>query len=274
MNTVDYFYWNPSRFVFSWNIPFLGRPILWYGVWFVLGFFCSYLAVSPLLRKDDSEFVRNNSKKIAEKVLVYAIIGTVIGARIFHMVFYEKWVGFFAIIRIWDGGLSSHGGVIGMFVSLYLFQRRYKYFSYLHLLDLVAVVSAVGAGFIRIGNFFNQEILGKPSSLPWSVIFGSPVDGSFPIPRHPVQLYEAFFYWSLFVLLKFLYKPRGKEGFICGLYLILVFVFRFLIEFLKEEQSCHVLPLPLNMGQFLSLPFILLGFFFLFRKNITLKDKF
>ncbi len=266
---IAFFYWDPSRAVVPWNIPLLNRPILWYGFLFALGFLCAYGIVLHLLRQEKSKV---EAKKIADSLTFYVIMGTVIGARLFDVIFYENLDVIvhdpLSIFRVWEGGLASHGGALGIVVALILFQKRHKFCSWYRLLDLLALVAGLAGFFIRLGNFFNQEILGKPTDLPWAVTFGHPADGSFPVPRHPVQLYEAFFYLGVFILLWFL-RGRWKEGRTCGLFLVLVFTFRFFIEFLKEEQSWLFLesPFPLTMGQLLSIPFIIWGLWLLLREK-------
>ncbi|MBP7074775.1 MAG: prolipoprotein diacylglyceryl transferase, partial [Rhabdochlamydiaceae bacterium] len=209
----------------------------------------------------------------ADQVSTYLLIGLLLGARLFDIFFYEKLGSFVRdplfVIRLWEGGLSSHGAVLGLIAAVMLYQRRHRYFSTLHLLDLLSIVAGVAAFCIRLGNFFNQEILGTPTSVPWAIVFGHPADGSFPVPRHPVQLYEAVFYFFMFIVMWGL-KDKLKAwapGKLCGLFLIGVFSFRFLIEFFKEEQSVW-LHSALTMGQWLSLPFVLLGFILFFRKSI------
>jgi len=134
---------------------------------------------------------------------------------------------------------------------------------------MMSIPSALIAVCIRIGNFFNQEILGVPSNVPWAVIFGHPADGSKPVPRHPVQLYEAFFYLAVFGVLWLLRKKWSswREGQLAGLFLSVIFSFRFLIEFFKEEQSWWLYGSPITMGQLLSLPFIAFGFYLFLRRK-------
>lgn len=246
------------------NIPLLGRPILWYGFLFAFGFFLGYWIFLRLLKHYPEKEVREKSTFIAERVSFYVIIGTVIGARIGDVLFYRSWAELvhdpFEIFKIWQPGLASHGGAAGILVALWVFVRRYKYFTWLQLLDLVVIPTGLVGCFIRIGNFVNQEILGKTTSLPWAVVFGHPADGSLPAPRHPVQLYEAGFYLLVFL---FLYtRKKMKPGRISGIFITLIFSFRFLVEFLKVEQSPQLSPHAfLDMGQILSLPFIALGLF-------------
>ena len=267
---MSYLYWDPPRTLVPWNIPILGRPILWYGFLFALGFFLAYLVLLSLLRHDKDKEVKTNAKKIADSITLYSIVGAVVGARLFDVIFYENWGAILrdplSVFRVWEGGLASHGGVLGILVAFVIFQRRYRYFSGLHLLDMAVVPAGLASCFIRLGNFVNQEILGKPTGVPWAVVFGHPADGSFPVPRHPVQLYEAAFYLGLFVLLWLLRNRWRREGRACGLFMVLLFGFRFLIEFFKEEQSWWLTQSPVTMGQLLSIPFIVFGCYLIFRK--------
>jgi phosphatidylglycerol:prolipoprotein diacylglycerol transferase len=272
---LAYLYWDPSPSLFSWNLPLLERPILWYGLLFALGFFLAYLAFVSLLRREKSKAVRDNARKIADQISTYILVGVLLGARLFDVFFYENLRAFFKdplfVIRLWEGGLSSHGAVIGLIAAVFLYQRKHHHFTIRHLLDLLSIVAGVAAACIRLGNFFNQEILGIPTQLPWAILFGHPADGSFPVPRHPVQLYEAIFYLFLFSVMWKLksHLQKWAEGRLCGLFLIAVFSFRFLIEFFKEEQSVWFQYSFLTMGQWLSIPFILLGLF-LYRKSTNL----
>lgn len=265
---LSFFYWDPSPELFPWNLPLLGRPILWYGFLFALGFLLAYSVLMVLLRKESPQ-----PRKIADNLTFYAVLGVVIGARLFDQIFYGNWRQIaqdpWSIIAVWEGGLASHGGVVGLVIALLLFQRRHRFCSFLHLLDLLILPAAVAAFFIRLGNFINQEILGTPTTVPWAVIFGHPADGSFPVPRHPVQLYEALFYLAIFIGLAFLYKrwQHWKEGKACGLFLMLIFGFRFVIEFFKEEQSLHLMDSALTMGQWLSIPFFLVGVFLVRKRS-------
>lgn len=268
----SYLHWDPSPSIFPWNLPLLGRPILWYGVLFALGFFLAYMAYVKLLKQDPHKEIRESARKIADQVSTYLLIGILLGARLFDIFFYEKWDSFLKdplfIFRLWEGGLSSHGAVIGLIIAVIVYQKRHRYFKTLRLLDLLSIVAGIAAACIRIGNFINQEILGKPSEVPWAIVFGHPADGSFPVPRHPVQLYEALFYLLLFYVMwrlkdKLLSWPPGK---LCGLFVTAVFSFRFFIEFFKEEQSIW-LHSSLTMGQWLSLPLVMIGLVLWLRKR-------
>lgn len=227
----------------------------------------AYAVFLYLLRHETAKEVKSNGKKIADNLTFYVILGTVIGARLFDVIFYENWHLIeqdpWSIIKVWEGGLASHGAVLGILIALVIFQKKHRFCSWRHLLDLLVLPAGVVAFFIRIGNFINQEILGKPADVPWAIIFGHPADGSFPVPRHPVQLYEAFFYLAVFIILWLLRKKwsQWKEGRLAGLFLVLIFSFRFFIEFFKEEQSWWLNESTLTMGQLLSVPFILFGLY-------------
>lgn len=269
---INYIHWDPSPTLFSWNLPILGRPILWYGFLFALGFLLAYGVLLHLLRHEPDKEVKANSRKIADNITFYVVLGTIIGARLFDVLFYENWHKILrhptSIFAVWEGGLASHGGVIGILVALWLFQKRHRFCSWRHLVDLLVAPAALVAFFIRLGNFINQEILGKPTDVPWAVVFGHPADGSFPVPRHPVQLYEALYYLGLFFLLWLFKKSykNWKEGKLAGVFLVAVFTFRFFIEFLKEEQSVWWTDFPLTMGQLLSIPIVLLGIYLIRKK--------
>jgi prolipoprotein diacylglyceryl transferase len=218
---------------------------------------------------------------LADRLTIYMVIATVVGARVGHYLFYEKPSDYFEhpleLFGIWRmRGLASHGAAIAIVLALGLFAYRYRPklrgVSWLHLLDFVCVPTAIAGAFIRIGNFFNQEILGKPSDVAWAVIFGHPADGSWPVPRHPVQLYEALSYALVFLFLwrlTFISKYLLNKGVLLGWFLILIFGFRFLFEYWKEEQS-RIMPssFDLTMGQLLSIPAVFIGLFFLVYRKV------
>jgi len=284
MLSLLWIYWDPKPDLFI--IPGLNWPILWYGVLFSAGFafgfpiFVSVLTRYFSLREKSvaTAGLKKKATKITDRLTLYMVVATVVGARLGHFFFYERPRDYLndplEFLRIWEGGLASHGAVVGIILAMLLFSYRTgkkEGLDWLRLLDFVCVPTALAACFIRIGNFFNQEILGTPSDLPWAVVFGHPADHSLPLPRHPVQLYEALFYLAVFVLLwrlTFLPSFLLARGKLVGLFLILVFGFRFFIESFKTEQS-HLLSFgsQLTMGQYLSLPVIALGFFFFFWKR-------
>ena len=223
--------------------------------------------------------IREKVMYVADRMTLYVVVATIVGARLGHIIFYEN-IFFYLknpleIFKTWEGGLASHGAGIAIIIAILILSYRMRNFypkvSFLALLDLMTLSTAFASICIRVGNFFNQEILGKKTESFYGVFFLNPADGSFPAVRHPVQLYEALFYAIIFLLLLYLsYKPRIylKEGRMFGLLLSLVFTFRFFIEFIKERQSLLISNDSfLLMGQYLSIPFIILGIILFFIKR-------
>ena len=215
---------------------------------------------------------------LADKGLLYIILSTIIGARLGHIIFYENIMDFIhsplSIIKVWEGGLASHGGIIAIIFSSYLFIKKYKPMSYLQFLDLLSIPTMLVCGSIRIGNFINQEILGATTINPLAIIFTHPADGSVPTPRHPIQLYESMLYFCVFLTLFILWKRYFTiklKGFYVGLALFISFSLRFLLEFLKTPESIYDNFFSLNMGQILSIPLCFLGFLLI--KSSLLKKK-
>lgn len=226
----------------------------WYGVLFAAGILAAY-------RAGVWSFERaGGSREEASRLLSYVVVGTVVGARLGHCLLYQP--GYYLshpleILMVWRGGLASHGGVLGIALAVWLFARRTGR-DVLWLLDRVAVAAPVAAACIRIGNFFNSEIVGRPSDGPWAVVFAR-LDS---VPRHPAMLYEAAGYLMIFAAMIWLERHtelRERPGALTGIVLVLVFSFRFAIEFLKEPQETFEAALPLDMGQLLSIPAVLLG---------------
>jgi len=246
--------------------------IRWYGVLFACAFLFGYIIFNRFFKKEGF-----STEKLDELTL-YIALGTVIGARLGHCLFYDA--GYYLknpleIFQIWRGGLASHGASIGILIALYLYVRKNK-MSFLWLIDRIGVVTALGGFFIRMGNLMNSEIYGHPTKLPWGFqfirdnkTFTDPQTGEIlgkNLPCHPTQLYEAFSYLVLFIILFYVIRKYGdklKDGIIFGWFLIALFTSRFLIEYLKFEQSDFeinmISKLHMNMGQALSIPFILLG---------------
>ena len=253
--------WNVDPEIFS-----LGElSIRWYGLLFATAFLSGYLVFTRYLATE-----RLNSEML-DQLLIYVAIGTVVGARLGHCLFYEP--EYFLnnpieILKIWRGGLASHGAAIGILLSLWLYIRKNK-LSFLWLIDRIVIVVALGGAFIRLGNLFNSEIYGGPTSLPWGIEFVrdkvyDPNTGALlpNVASHPTQLYEALSYFLIFgILLTFYRKNYSKvrDGFIFGVFMILLFTARFFIEFVKNDQVGFETGMTLNMGQWLSLPFILAG---------------
>lgn len=270
-----------SKEILNWNLdPVIywitdSFPLKYYGALFAAGLLLGYYIVRKIYKKEDQ------SLDSLDSLLVYVIIGTILGARLGHCFFYEpgyflkhpieillpiqkiggvyKFVGF--------QGLASHGGTIGVLTAIVFYCKKYKV-NFLWLLDRMAVAVPVTGAFIRLGNFMNSEIYGKPTDGSWGVVF----QRDDLIPRHPTQLYEAFAYLLIFGILYNRYQSevvRKTNGLIFGYFLVLLFSARFLIEFFKENQESFEKDMVFNMGQILSIPFILIGLTLIIWKRRT-----
>lgn len=240
----------------------------WYSMLFALGFVLGFLLLGRVFRDE---------KVPAEKLdilIVYLVLATVIGARLGHCLFYEfdyysqHLAEIFLPVRFspqleFTGfrGLASHGGAVGILIAIFLYCKNQN-MSFYWIWDKLALVIPLACGFIRLGNFFNSEMIGHPTSVPWAVVFRQ-IDS---IPRHPGQLYEAVAYFSIFLFLNWINRKIKKEnGFIFGPFLVLMFSARFAMEFFKIDQASFESDMALNMGQLLSIPFIVFGLFLLVR---------
>jgi len=264
--SLNYIHWNADPEI----INIMGISIRYYGLLFVSGLvLCIYIL--------DWIYKRENIPSEHLQILsIYGMIGILVGARLGHCLFYEPAYYFSHPLEIIlpitfppDGGikfigfqgLASHGGVLGLLIALYLYSRKTKH-SMIDTIDLIGVVVGLSFGFIRLGNFMNSEIIGIPTTLPWGVIFER-VDN---LPRHPAQLYEAISYFIIFAIMMILYKKmrdRLKNGFFFGLATVLFVTARFLIEFVKENQVGFENGMTINMGQLLSLPYLVVGIGFI-----------
>lgn len=242
---------NPTAFTV------FGLEIRWYGVLFALTIAVGYLILSKMFRKE------NQPENLIDTMLWYVVLAVVIGARLGHCLFYEPayyltadhWI---EILYIRDGGLASHGAAIAILAAVYLVARKYR-LAYWYLLDRLVIVVALGGLFIRTGNLMNSEIYGHATTLPWGFLF---LRNGEVMPKHPTQIYEALSYFLLFLgLLAYYIKKDGKpkEGVLFSCFLIVCFGMRFLIEFVKENQELWEDDYVLNMGQMLSLPFVVTG---------------
>jgi prolipoprotein diacylglyceryl transferase len=248
LNSIE---WTISPVIFS-----LGPVQLrYYGLLFALGFYLSYYLVQRFYSD------ANVNPQEVEQLTFYTILGTVIGARLGHVFFYEWEIysqNLLDIFKIWQGGLASHGGALGILISSYLYSRKYKR-NYLWILDRIAIPTALTGALIRMGNLMNSEIYGTPTQLPWGFIF---VNNGETLPKHPTQIYEAIAYLISFVILYLIYNRRKaatQNGLLTGWFFILIFSFRFIIEFIKNPQVSKEVDLLINYGQFLSIPFVLTG---------------
>jgi len=258
---MDHLVWNVDPEIFSLG-PFRPR---WYGLLFALGFAVGYQIMVQVYRREGRPLENLSS------LLLYLLLGTIIGARLGHTLLYQPdyylarpW----EILMIWQGGLASHGGFAGVLIAIYLYLKRYRDMSFLELADRLTIPALLVAAMIRTGNFFNSEILGAPSNLPWAIVFAR-VDA---VPRHPAMLYEAGAYFLAFCILYIAYWQTTIVQFpgrIFGTTLAACFLARFLIEFVKENQVPFEQGMPLNMGQLLSIPFIAAGLFLIYRSSKT-----
>jgi len=233
----------------------------WYGLFFAILFIIGYWIVAWQFR------IEGKDQGSLDTLLVYLVVATIVGARLGHCLFYDP--AYYLkhpveILEIWKGGLASHGGVIAILIALYFYTRHRPDQPYLWLLDRLTVPTALGSAFIRLGNLFNSEILGTPTHVPWAFVFTR----EDMVPRHPAQLYESLSYALIFVALLLIYnrfRARTPRGLLLGLFLTLIFVARFLIEFVKQRQAAYAENLPLSVGQLLSIPFIVAGLVLLWR---------
>lgn len=262
---LAYITWDVSPIIAQLG-PFTLR---WYGLLFAAGFIIGSFILTHIYK---SEKV---SPRWVDVITVYMLIGTVLGARLGHVFFYDPQhylANPIEILKIWEGGLASHGATLGILLATWLFARNNK-FDYLWVLDRIVIVVATGGMCIRLGNLMNSEIIGKVTDVPWAFKFVRYNEihhepGNVPNElHHPTQIYEALFCLFLFVLLYWLWnrwKAAAPRGYLFGLFVTLLFSFRFLVEFLKENQVDFEQGMALNMGQILSIPLVLVGLAVLF----------
>lgn len=250
-------HWNVSPEIFSVG-PITLR---WYGLMFLAGFSIGYMLMKKVCHWEGKPIEKLDS------LLVHLVLGTTIGARLGHCLFYDP--GYYLsnpleILKIWEGGLASHGGGIGVMIALWLFVRKNPEFSLMWLFDRIAIFTVMTGGFIRLGNLFNSEILGKPTGGDWGFVF-TRID---QIPRHPAQLYESICYFLIFAFVYRVYlsfKSKTPPGLLLGMVFAGIFTARFFIEFVKENQSAFENQMTLNMGQLLSVPFVAVGIWLVMR---------
>lgn len=255
--------WMVDPILFEWGNVHVG----WYGLLFAVGLivFGYYIEQRMWEREKLPEGWLN-------ALFYYVLIGTVVGARLGHCLFYhpEYYLADpIEILKVWEGGLASHGGVVGIITAVYFFSRRYSHRSMLWTLDRLVVPTGLVGGMIRLGNLMNHEIYGHATDLPWGFRFITNVpywragaEPVFSVPSHPTQIYEALAYFVIFGILMWLYWRKNmqrKVGFLSGVFMILVFGVRFFVEFLKNDQAAFEADMILNMGQLLSIPCILIG---------------
>lgn len=264
--------WDQSPELFN----LFGREIRWYGLLWAVGLYCAVLIVQKIY----------SSEKLPQKwfdsLFLYVVLSLIIGARLGHCLFYDP-VFYLShpieILKIWEGGLSSHGGAIGIIIGTWLYSRKIHK-SILWTLDRVVVAAGLTGALIRVGNLMNSEIYGKPTDLPWGFAFvrdpswWKPLNmgGSGELPVHPTQLYEALVYLVIFGIAMYLYwktNAKQKEGLIFGICITLIFLSRICIEYLKNVQEPFEIQMRnsygIDMGQLLSLPFVFCGIWLIYR---------
>jgi phosphatidylglycerol:prolipoprotein diacylglycerol transferase len=268
-----------SQLIDGYNTPNL------YGLLFVTGLIIGYFVVRKMFRKDGI------SDEMLDKLVLFMVVATIVGARLGHVFFYGPYWdevsadgvvlerGYFShpgdILKVWEGGLASHGAAIVILISLYIYSRRVIHKPYLWMLDRISAPIAIGGTFIRLGNLVNHEMVGDVTTVPWGFRFLHhdcipPFECSWnAIPiRHPAQLYEAICYFAAFLILMFLYWKKDlwkRPGVVFGSFLILIWGARFMVEFVKLGQTARDEYLFLNTGQLLSIPLIIAGVILLYR---------
>ncbi len=258
-------------FVIPWDVnPEIFRigsfAIRWYGLLFASGFLFGYIIMHKIFKNE------NLPDASLDRLTIYMAVGVIVGARLGHCLFYEPRYYLshpVEILKIWHGGLASHGAAIGILLAIWYFVRKEKK-DYTWAIDRIAIVVALAGFFIRIGNLMNSEIYGIETTLPWGFVF---LRNGENVPKHPTQIYEALAYLLIFILLlRSYWRKKGEhiQGTIISLAIILIFIARFFIEFLKEDQVEFEQGMTLNMGQLLSIPFIIAGIVWLY---YSLKNK-
>ncbi len=261
---LNYIIWNFDPILLS-----LGPiTIHWYGLMWGIGFLVGFELMSRIFKYE------NHPKEWADKMFIYMFIGTIIGARLGHCLFYEHWFDWIDaygrthegcishplnLLKVWEGGLSSHGGAFGILTSMYIYNRRVSKKGYLWIFDRLIMPIAVVGSCIRFGNLLNSEIYGEVTTMPWGFIFVR--DGQ-TLPAHPTQLYETLYCLVTLAVSSYLFfkkKAYERKGFIFGTSLIIIFLTRFFLEFIKNDQESFEAEMLLNMGQILSIPFIIWG---------------
>ena len=231
----------------------------WYGLLFAAAFIIGLQIMRWIYRREQ------RSEAELDSLFLYILAGTIIGARLGHVLFYDPdyyLANPLEILMIWKGGLASHGGTLGIIIAVFLYARKAAHPSALWILDRFCMTAALGGAMIRIGNFFNSEIIGIP--FKHGIIFQK-FDS---LPRHPVQLYEAITYLTIFIIMLGIYRRMSsslKDGRLFGLFLIMLFSARFFLEFLKIRQAHYAQNMEFSVGQWLSVPLILLGLWLMFR---------
>ena len=248
---------------FTWDvdpvlIELFGLKIHWYGALFATAIFAGLQVLKWIFQQEKIKL------ELLDSLLVYAVIGIIVGARVGHCLFYDPEYYLsnpLKILAIWEGGLASHGGGLGVIIAMYFFARKNN-LKFLWILDRVAIATAMFGFFVRFANFMNSEIIGIPTDFPWAVVFAR-VD---MLPRHPAQLYESLAYLSICISLLMMYRITNiskHTGAMLGAFLCSVFTARYLIELVKVKQAAYASESFISTGQMLSIPFFVVGVYLL-----------
>ncbi|HBL77434.1 MAG: prolipoprotein diacylglyceryl transferase [Bacteroidetes bacterium GWF2_42_66] len=258
MDFITYIHWDvsPEIFKLGWF------SVRWYGLMFAVGFLGGYYMGERMFKYEKIDL------KWLESLFMYLIIATIVGARLGHVIFYG-WDYYsqhpFEIIKVWHGGLASHGGALGIAIALFYWSRKVSKRPLVWVLDRVVIPTALVAALIRFGNLMNSEIYGVETTMPWGFIF---LRNDEMVAKHPTQIYESLSYLITFGTVLWMYwktTSKDRQGLITGVFFIMVFAARFFIEFVKEDQEAFEAAMTLNMGQILSIPFVLTGIFLVLR---------
>ncbi len=266
-----------SQLIDGWRTPNL------YGLLFVSGIILGYFVIRRMFKAEQIE------DKVLDTLVTYMVLATIVGARLGHVLFYGPYWdriengqiidrGYFShpadIVKIWEGGLASHGAAIAILIALYFFSKKVSQKSYLWILDRIVAPVAIAGTFIRLGNLVNHEMVGYVTDVPWAFEFqyfyNEAIGNYDPTPRHPAQLYEAICYFISFWILLYLYwklKKWQQPGFVFGSFLILIFGARIICEFFKLGQTARDYTLILNTGQLLSIPLVIAGVYFIVKAS-------
>ena len=259
----------------TWNVDptlftIFGHEIRWYGLFWVIGLIVAVYIVQKIFKKEDLP------EKWFDSLFIYMIVGIIVGARLGHCLFYEPayyLANPLKILKVWEGGLASHGGVIGIIIAVWIYSRKVTKQSMLWTFDRVMVPTGFTSAMIRLGNLMNHEIYGGPTDQPWGFRFVENLypwmNGAEPIytePSHPTQIYEALAYLVVFGITMYLYfhtDAKDRKGFITGVGIFIIFLFRFFVEFVKnvqvQKEYSIIENTGLNIGQWLSIPFLIWG---------------
>ncbi len=258
---LDYITWTAHPAIYSGFVE-----IRWYGLFFAIGFAFGYYLIGKMFKHE------GKPEAWLDTLLLYLVVATVVGARLGHCLFYQ-WDYYsqhpLDILMVWEGGLASHGGTIGIIIAMWIFSRRVSHESLVWILDRLVVPVAFVACLIRTGNLMNHEIYGHATDVPWAFRFilnipqwEAGAEPIFSAPSHPTQIYEALTYLLLFVLLMFMYwrcHSERRPGLLLGVFFIGTFLSRIFVEFVKNDQVAFEADMMFNMGQWLSVPFVIAG---------------